>query len=175
MIEEIWKDVTGYEGIYKISNHGRIKSINGILKQSICKGYYKVNLCKDGNIKEGKIHRLVCLAFIPNPGNKPQVNHKNGVKTDNNVENLEWSTAKENVIHAWKNNLCRAPSPWKGVKGKYNHFSKPIIQMDKYGHFINEYDSATIASIETGIARQHISKCCSGTRKSAGNFIWKHK
>jgi predicted XRE-type DNA-binding protein len=108
---EVWKDVVGYEGFYQISNFGRIKRIlkfrkernhqERILNPSISSdGYYRLILCKYKTRKNANIHRLVSEAFIENIYNKPQVNHKNGVKTDNSVKNLEWVTAKENCVHA---------------------------------------------------------------------------
>lgn len=118
---EIWKSIEGYEGLYEVSNFGRIKSLpryvilgNGkmcerlidekILEQKTTTkfGYKKVSLNKNKKQKTFVIHRLVASAFIPNPENKPQVNHKDGVKTNNNLENLEWVTASENQIHALK-------------------------------------------------------------------------
>lgn len=101
-MEEIWKDIEGYEGKYEISNTGRVKSYYGprgdyriaYLKPRIGKqGYYFVNLTKNKKIKSKKIHRLIAEAFIPNPFNKAEVNHINGIKTDNNIDNLEWTTS----------------------------------------------------------------------------------
>lgn len=117
---EIWKDVKGYNGIYQVSNLGRVKSKthyckgrrgsgrqNGrVLKQQKChKGYLKVSLSLNKTRFSTGSHRLVALSFIDNPLNKPQVNHINGIKTDNKVENLEWCTNQENQIHAVKNKL----------------------------------------------------------------------
>ena len=108
-MEEIWKDVIGYEGLYQVSNLGRIKSLNyrakgisKIMKFSLLEGYPSLSLTNNGKYKTYKIHRLVANAFIINLNNKPQVNHKNGNRADNNVNNLEWVTNKENCIHGYK-------------------------------------------------------------------------
>lgn len=112
---EIWRDIIGYEGFYMISNKGRVKGLkrkiskNGILalhkekirKQGMCgSGYWNVSLCRDGIVKNKMVHRLVGIAFIPNPENKREINHKNNIKTDNDVNNLEWATPRENQLHA---------------------------------------------------------------------------
>lgn len=105
---EVLKDVIGYEGLYEVSNKGVVygRKRNNILKFRINhKGYCQLSLCKDNKKKETTIHRLVAIAFLPNPKNKPQVNHIDGNKQNNNVENLEWNTPKENIIHAYKTGL----------------------------------------------------------------------
>lgn len=124
-MKEIWKDIPNYEGYYQASNLGNIRSLdrwidnpnkkaktNGyikkkmILKQNKIKsGYYTTALSREGTTKAYLTHRLIAIAFLSNPLNKPQVNHKNGVKTDNNVSNLEWATRSENAIHSYENKL----------------------------------------------------------------------
>ena len=103
--QEIWKPISGYDGLYEVSNIGNVRSIKKgiILKPATNKfGYQIVGLSKNGKRKEGKVHRLVAKAFIDNPDNKKQVNHKDGNKKNNSVDNLEWVTNQENVIHAFK-------------------------------------------------------------------------
>lgn len=104
-MDEIWKDIKGYEELYQVSNMGRVKSLKrgAILKPSHngC-GYLKFVLSKNNNQKTFYIHRLVAEAFIPNLGNKPQVNHIDGNKENNIVSNLEWSIAKDNILHSYR-------------------------------------------------------------------------
>lgn len=109
---EIWKHIDEYQN-YMVSNIGRVKSLkyNNTEKEQLLKpridtyGYLVITLCKNGKVKSIRVHRLVASAFIDNPESKPQVNHKNGTKTDNRFDNLEWVSAKENINHAWDNGL----------------------------------------------------------------------
>ena len=112
-MQEIWKPIKGYEGLYEVSNLGRVKSLNryhhrheNILKNKITKdGYYETTLVKNGKSKFIRSHRLVALTFIDNPLNKTEVNHKDGNKLNNFVGNLEWVTSSENQLHAYRTGL----------------------------------------------------------------------
>lgn len=119
-MKELWKDIKGYEGIYQVDCIGRIKSLkrNIILKKRIgTKGYSFICIYKDGLPKYYSVHRLVAIAFISNPMNKPCVNHLNGIKDDNRIENLEWVTDSENKIHAFATGL-------RTDVGENSHYSK---------------------------------------------------
>ena len=144
-IKEIWKNIKGYEGLYQVSNFGKVKSLkrtksNGkglvkikekILTQNITNwGYYRVALYKNGIRKYYRVHRLVAEAFIPNPENKEQVNHIDGNKLNNYVENLEWNTRIENMNHARINGLCGQ-----------NCNSNYILLKDDNDNIISQYDS----------------------------------
>jgi len=165
---EIWRDIKNYEGIYEVSNLGRIKSIsrngtikeNRILKPNKVMGYSQVGLQKYGTRKYKKIHRLVAEAFIPNPENKKEVNHKDGNKTNNCVDNLEWVTTSENQLHSYyelKNNI------------------KSVIQLSLNNEIIKEWESIAKVEQELKISNADICKCCKGKRKTAGGYKWKYK
>lgn len=176
-MKEIWKDVAGYEGRYKVSNKGRVKSlISGkILKnQSDKYGYQYVKLSngKRGSYKHMSIHRLVALAFIPNPENKPEVNHKDGNKRNNYVDNLEWVTPKENVEHAYRNNLRNNDTLIaNGMKN-----AKEIYQIDKDGNILNVWKSAKEASRVLGFDQTAILRCCKLEKyKTYKGYKWRFK
>ena len=164
---EIWKDIKDYEGLYQVSNLGRVKSLKygkeKILKS--CKlnnGYLIVNLHKEGKQKHYYIHRLVATAFIPNPDNLSQVNHINEDKTDNRVENLEWCDNKYNINYGTRNERI----------GKTN--SIPILQFDLDGEFVKKWDSIMQVERELGFDNSGICMCCKGKRKSAYGYKWRY-
>lgn len=123
----IWKDIPEYKGIYQVSNIGDILSVKKNKKRKLAldkDGYPKVDLWKKGKGKNYFVHRLVAIAFIPNTNNKPCVNHKDGTKNNNRVENIEWVTASENTQHAYDVGLMKPPMNMLGIKGEDNHSSK---------------------------------------------------
>jgi hypothetical protein len=181
MKNEIWKDIHGYEGCYQISNLGRVKSLSRmkstgnlryesddiILKPGIVgRGYLHLSLWKNGNKKQAYVHRLVIETFRGK--STLTVNHKNGIKTDNRLENLEYCTYGENNKHAIDNGL-RKQHEYKG------HFDKKVIQYDLEENYITEHDSITLASKNTNTNRTSIGACCRRELKQAGGFIWKYK
>jgi hypothetical protein len=188
LVEE-WRNVVGFEGLYMVSNLGRIKSLSRqikkanydviykdkILKASLDKdGYCKVVLSNDKNKKHKRVHILVSESFIANIENKLQVNHKKGIKTDNRDTELEWSTSSENNKHAYKIELRKPPQ--LGKFGKLHGSSKPIIQYDLNDNFIKEWECARSVKIENlKIIPSLISACCLNKNKTHLGFKWKFK
>lgn len=180
---EIWKDVINYEGLYKISNYGRViscKKNEKLLKPLNCNGYLKVVLCKNGKVKNELLHRLVAQHYIQNPNNYNEVNHKDENKTNNNADNLEWCSHKYNINYG-TGNLRRAlkeKTSKEKVPKKIKHYignknSKKIIQYDLQGNFIREWESISSASKELNLKK--IWEVCNKKRNKCGNYIWRYK
>ena len=170
-MEEIWKDIKGYEGLYQVSNLGKVKRLRFINKhtnieketiksQKIRKdGYLEVVLYKDGKGKCIQVHRIVATAFIPNIENKPQVNHIDGNKKNNIVKNLEWVTRSENMRHSarqLRNNV------------------KKINQYDLNDRYLATYSSITIAGEINGIRESSIANVLTGRRNKAYGYKWRY-
>lgn len=185
MENEIWRPVVGYEGLYEVSNFGRVKSLARETNNQYCKedrilklkssktGYLSVGLKSPGEKQKlYLVHRLVAEVFIPNPYNLPQVNHKDEDKTNNCICNLEWCDAKYN------NSYGNHPKTYEQTIFKHNRpdKSKPVLQYDLEGNLIAKFPSTAEAQRCTGIRHQQINGCCRGEYgyKTAGGFIWKY-
>lgn len=179
-IMDNFKDIKGYEGVYKINELGQIKSIHlkSIIKNQVSKRGYEVVKLYDGiKPKRFFVHRLIAIAFIPNKNNLPFINHKNGVKSDNRIENLEWCTHKENMIHAHRTGLSKISDKCKiavskknklytGVK---NHMSIPVFNIETG----EEYVSISEAAQQTGFNKYVLYDQLSGRRKNKTNLTLK--
>lgn len=169
-MEEIWKDIEGWDGTYQVSNLGRVKRVKTILGFKTEKflnpsknkdGYVQVNLSKNGNYKTLKIHRLIAIAFIPNPKCKPNINHINGITFDNRIENLEWCTQKENILHAYRTGLA-SNNGVKNSKAKLKEHQ--VLQIRK-----KRFDGMSLKEIskEFNISVSTVSFICT-------NRSWSH-
>jgi hypothetical protein len=177
---EVWKDIEKYKGLYQVSNKGRVRSLDRVdplgrmrkgkimAPQPNRLGYYMIRLSKNGVRGSIAVHRLVATAFIPNPDDKKEVNHKDGIKSHNYDSNLEWVTRSENITHAYNNGLATQSNR------RHNDYrSKPVAQMLN-GKIIRTYLSAMDASRQSGYSQGNISNCCRGRQKSAYGYQWKY-
>ena len=165
-MEEIWKDIEDYEALYQVSNFGRVKRVTTgrILKSGKDKkGYLHVGLYKNGIVSNKTIPRLVAQAFIPNPENKPEVNHIDEDKTNNMVSNLEWMTAKENLNHGTRNERA----------GKT--LSIPILATNLKTGESTEFYGTNECARQLGLNAGHITSVLKGRLKQTGGFTFKYK
>ena len=190
--KEIWKDIEGYNGLYQVSSLGRVKSLertfysgkNFLIKKThperIMKlsfyntGYVYVGLSKDGFVRKFKIHRLVATAFIPNPENKPCVDHLNAVRDDNRVENLHWVDASENMNNS---HTLKAISITKlGNLNPMKLKQRPVLQIDpKTNEVVAEFIGCKEAARALGINSGNLSRCCRNPRYTYKGFIFRYK
>ena len=175
MQEEIWKDIKGYKGRYQISNKGRVKSLprkwrrkEQIMNFITDKDGYKLVGLRDGsgNQTQFRVHRLVCEAFHPNPDNKPEVNHIDEDKSNNQACNLEWSTRKENNNHGTRNE--------RAGKSIAKALSKQVAQYTLDGKLIKIWKSAREVERQLGFGHGHIGAAAKGNQKTCGGFVWKY-
>ena len=165
-MQEIWKDIEGFEGRYQVSNLGNVRSWYNatttprILKPDESKGYLYVNLSSKGEHKSYLIHRLVAVAFLPNPNGYPEINHKDENKYNNRADNLEWCTRAYNMAYG-------SARVRQGISR-----GNPVAQLTIDGFMIAKYTSAEIASAITGIDSSSICAVCNNKREFAGNYRW---
>lgn len=157
--EEVWKDIPGYEGKYQASNLGRLRSKErGLLSPFLSRGGYLVaTVQKQGKRYGTGVHRLVALAFIPNPEQKPEINHKNGNRTDNRPENLEWCTSSENNTHRRRI-----------LHGGGGRPERAVVCLTTG----EQFPSLTAAANATGAPLCKILVCCQGKRKHTKGLAW---
>lgn len=176
---EVWKDVVGFEGYYQVSNMGRCRSLDRIvpckkngerkikghimrLHKNSTNDYLCVGLCKNSKYTQMLVHRMVAIAFLNNPNNLPEVNHKDENPKNNCVNNLEWCTSKYNANYGTrKDRLSVLPR-------------KPIIQKDLLGNFIKRWDFIKQASDELGIDQSEIIRTCKGRKESYKGYKWEY-
>jgi len=195
LVEEIWKDVVGYEGLYQISNFGNVKSFphnrrytTQLLKPAhFPNGYTFVYLWKNGHKKMFMIHRLVAVNFIPNYENKPEVNHKNGIKDSNFADNLEWATCAENSKHAFDTGLnkmiaiAEGSRKWhktedgkKHVRDIQEKSKKPVLLTEILTGEIKEYLTCRDAAKAIGASTQGLCCALKGRAKTVKGFTAKY-
>lgn len=187
-MEEIWKWIDGYKNMYQVSNLGRVRSVDRYVYCEVSpnklqhlfgkvlkirtdkKGYAVVCLSKEGKQKVGKVHRLVAQTFIPNPLDLPQVNHKDGCKTNNCVDNLEWCDNSYNQKHAWEFGLQPSYEESNG-RGRP---ARAVAMLDlNTGEVLRTFETLASVKRETGINQFNVRSVCLGLRNHAGGYDWK--
>jgi hypothetical protein len=188
-MEEIWKDIPGLEGMYQASNTQKIKSLSRLVRHP--KGGYKkirerimaygegtngyliVGISIDGKTITKTAHRLIAMAFLPNPNNLNEVNHKDGNKKNNDISNLEWVTTSDNRYHAFRMGLQKASKHLLGKKDGLCRNSIPVVRILDNGEK-ELFESATTAERKLGLHRKGISECARGLREHSGGFKWQY-
>lgn len=186
-MEEVWKDIEGYEGLYQISNLGNIKSLKynkteteKKIKLYNKRNYLQVALAQQGKIKWYSVHRLVAKAFIPNPNNYPCINHKDENKQNNCIDNLEWCTHKYNsnygTIKERQSNIKKGRNTSQETRNKIGEANSKQVGQFKKGteELIQVFPSVINAAKQLGLKKQNISACCLNRLKSHGGYSWKY-
>lgn len=196
--EEIWKPVKGYEGLYEVSSHGEIRSVDRLVCDTIGRrylikghlmqlqigpsGYYQIGLSKDNKSKSHKVHRIVAEAFVPNPDNKGCVDHINTVRTDCRACNLRWVTLLENsnnpiTKHHAKQGRHKAPIKRNisrnVISPKASNHPRRLYRYTLTGEFVDEFPSMLEADLSTGIEMSGIRKALNKSYRTAGGYLWR--
>ena len=204
--QEIWRDIEGYEGLYQVSTLGRVKRLSRIMtghakhgqllqehiltNHKVSKGYLSVGLCKNGKKIQYLLHRIVGKAFVLNPLNLPQINHKDEVRTNCCADNLEWMTPKQNMnygnrierrsetvvlsgVYSGKNNpmygRTGVNSPMFGIRGGNHHCAIAVVRIDSDGKR-KEYGSLTEAADDNNTTKTNVWRVCKGTQKTTAGY-----
>ncbi len=178
MVTESWKRVP-IEGLqeYEVSDYGRVRHNSKILKPSVTRGYYSVGLCTAEHKKTTiHVHKLVALAFLKNAEGKKWINHKDGIKTNNHVDNIEWCTPSENQKHSWKTGLTvftdnMRKAVTKSIMAAVEK-QKRRVKCFGHGELLEIYESASEAARQIHGNQAHISDCCNGKRHTHKGFSW---
>lgn len=181
-MEEIWKDIEGFHGIYRVSNIGNVMSLNycnrGYKKLLTPKcnnrGRLWVELVSGEKRRCALIHRLVAEAFIPNPDGFPQINHKDENPKNNNVENLEWCTQEYNQMCYYKNHGLNLKKQCQRNRSYEKRTHLRIEQISKEGDIVRTWENSAKIKSENGWSDWSISECCRGKRKTAYGYIWRY-
>lgn len=180
-MQEIWKDIEGYEGLYRVSNFGNVMSLNyrntkthkNLTPKINNDGYLWVELRKNTIPKPYLIHRLVAMAFITNPNNYPLINHKDENKSNNNVLNLEWCTHSYNVLYSIKKRTRSAYGVRRAREdGKPYKYKGMVIQKTLSGEFLKKYSNSLEVARTNNYNQWAITECCRGNRKTAYGYRW---
>ena len=170
----IWKPILNYEGLYEISSDGRVYSVRNDKELKLCineKGYARVCLQKDGNKSWKRVHRLVAEAFIPNPLNKPTVNHINRIRNDNRVDNLEWDDITEQVNDPER---LRLISELMKINAYVESKKRPVVKKSTLGEVITVFESIHEAARSADTSPGNIWKCCNNSMKTCRGFIYSY-
>lgn len=157
-VKERWSDVPGYEGLYKVSDQGNVKSVRGRFALSVIRGQY-VNLSKEGRMEKVKVAYVVARAFVRNEAMRPYVVHRNGDRTDHRASNLEWSEKPEDIVRGRRAGRGR----------------RAVLCYSESGELVGKYESVGSAAVAMGVARQGIMRVCNGKGRRCGGYIWRYE
>ena len=183
--KEVWKDIQDYEGLYQVSNLGRVRNRSKkVMKQTVVRnGYKRISLYKNGKYNHLLVHRLVARAFLPNPDNLPQINHKDENPRNNSINNLEWCTSKYNINYGSRTKRMMSNPKYKHrmnhinieniIKNNKKLYSKPVKQLTMDGQLIKVWPSTHEAG-RHGFTHSSIVNCCNGKLNSHHGFRWEY-